>query len=98
MSRAGSPLKSRMRKQKVVIELRVGDITVDDCAGGTIACAVPITTISGKETSVMTFCNDYESDVGTVALLECFAGRPDSFDFRIDNMCELTFRYTIAEE
>ena len=98
MSRTRGPLQSRMRKQKVVIELRMSNIGVDNGAGRAVACAVAITTINGKETSMMTFCNDDEGDAGTVSLFERFTRRPDSFDFRFDDMRELAFRYTIAEE
>ena len=70
-----------MGKQEEIVELRVGDVVVDDRAGGTIPRTVGIATFSGEETCVVTFCDDDEGDVGTVSLFECFTGGTDGFDF-----------------
>ena len=87
-----------MGKQKVVVELRMDDVGVDDCPGRTITRTIRVTTVDGEETSVVTFRDDDESDVGTVSLLESFAGGADGFDFCFDDMRELTFGDSVAEE
>jgi len=87
-----------MGKQKVVVELRVDNIAVDNCPCRTIASAVRVTTIYGEETSMMTFRDDDEGDVGTVSLLESFAGGANSFDFCFDDVRKLTFGDSVAEE
>jgi hypothetical protein len=91
-------LQTRMGKQVKVVELRMSDIGIDDGSSGAIASTVGIATFGREETSMMTFGNDDESDVGTITLLESFAGRTDGFDFSFDDVSELSFGDTIAEE
>src|SRR5271156_340624 len=98
MSWTRSPLQSRMGKQKVIVELRMSDIVVDNSASWTIPCAVSVTSIGREESCVMTFCDDDEGDVWTVTFLESFAGRTNCFDFGFDDMSELTFGNTVTEE
>ena len=93
-----SPLQSRMRKQVEIIELRVDNVGVDNCASGTISGAIRVAAFSGEETCMVTFCDNDEGDVGTVAFFEGLAGGPDGFDFRVDDMGELTFGDSITEE
>ena len=98
MRRTRSSLQTRVGKQKVVVELRVHDIAVDHGSSRTISRAVRVATVDGEEASVVTFGNDDEGDAGTVSLLEGFTGGTDRFDFRFDDVCELTFRDAVAEE
>ena len=98
MSRTRSALQPRMGKQKVVVELRVNNVAVHDGTSGTIASAVRVATVDGEEASVVTFRDDNEGDVGTVSLLESFAGGADGFDFCFDDVRELTFGDSVAEE
>jgi hypothetical protein len=85
-------------KQVKVIELRMRNIGIDNGASRAIASTVGVATFSREESCVMTFGNNDESDVGTITLLESLAGRTEGFDFSLDDVGELAFRDTIAEE
>ena len=98
MGRTRSPLQARVGKQKVVVELRVDNVTVNDSPSRTVAGAVRVTTVDREEASVMTFRDDDKRDVRTISLLESFAGGTDGLNFCFNNMGELTFRDSVAKE
>jgi hypothetical protein len=96
--RTRRPLKTRMGKEIVVVELRVTNVIVDNRAGHTVSGAIPLATVGGEEANVVTLRDDDKGDFGTVAFFEGLAGRADGFDFGFDDVCELTFGDTVAEE
>lgn len=98
MRRTRSPLQTRVGKQKVVVELWVHDIVVDDGSRRTVASTVRVATVDGEEAGVVTFCDNDEGNAGTVSLLEGFASGTDCFDFCFDDMRKLTFGDAVAEE
>lgn len=87
-----------MRKEEEIIELRMHNLSVDNRTRGTISSPISVATIDGEESCVMTFRDDNEGDVWPISLFKRFAGRSDGFDFGFDDMRELTFGDTVAEE
>jgi hypothetical protein len=96
--RPARPLQAGVREEEEVVELWVDDVGVDDGACRAISGAVGVATVEGEEAGVVAFRDNDEGDVWAVAFFEGFAGGANGFDFGFDDVGELAFGDTVAEE